>query len=296
METSTPKRRKVSSNTFTPRSGRGSSAAKVKTLTVSTPKEEIAVSPAKTNGIQYFSVSYKTTSSASTDRASSGLRRLGTNGTPSRRGSFYANRQVMPRSRSAISIEKRAPIKGSQTSPGPRFNTLHNQKPLVNGNSRQAVNEIDDHSSDDLAASLPDTNPEATPTKITPQVRKISQHETNVKAPPTSQSPVGLFEQDPSTSRRRHLEDTDEGEPTLPLTPAQLGLEAPSPPPSGLSNFSLSRRSKIKYRSSPLKPKDEMTGDLASSPIRTSRSLSVQIRSEPKRKLSPSRVYRERDL
>ncbi|KAI4098552.1 MAG: hypothetical protein L6R37_006430 [Teloschistes peruensis] len=144
-----------------------------------------------------------------------------------------------------------------------------------------------DHSSDDLAIPPPDTNQTTTPTKVTPQARKPSQHETNVKAPPNSQSPVGFFGQNPSTPKRRQLENTDDGEPTLPLTPAQLGLEAPSPPPSGLSKFSISRRSKIKYRSSPLKPKDEVTGDLASSPVRAPRSPSVQVRSKPKRELSP---------
>ncbi|KAI4202053.1 MAG: hypothetical protein LQ350_002842 [Teloschistes chrysophthalmus] len=287
METSTPKRRKIFSIPFTPRSSRDSSAAKLRTVTVSTPKEEIAVSPAKTNGIQYFSVSYRTTGSSSRDRASPGFRRSETNGTPSRKSKLHAKEKVMPGSRFAISTGKTTLIESSPTSREPRSKAMEIRKPSTCGNPQQAVNEMGDHSSDDLAIAPADANPTTTPSKTTHQAKKVSQHEPNLKAPPNWRSPVGSSEQPPHTPQRSHLEDTDDGEPTLPLTPAQLGLEAPSPPPSGLSNFSVSRRSKIKYRSSPLKPKDEETGDLASSPIRASRSPSVQARSEPKRKRSP---------
>ncbi|KAL9575980.1 MAG: hypothetical protein Q9212_007499 [Teloschistes hypoglaucus] len=282
METSTPKRRKISSIPFTPSSGIGSSAAKVKTVKVSTPKEEIAVSPAKTNGIQYFSVSYKTTSSASRDRISSGLQCIEANGTPSRRGKLNAKERVIPRSRFAVSTGKTALMEDSPTSREPGSKGMEIRKPSIRGSAQQAVDGMTDHSSDDLAISPADANSNTTPKKITPQARKVAQHETTVKAPLNSQSAITLSEAHPYTPKRRQLEDTNDGEPTLPLTPVQLGLEAPSPPPSGLSNFSVSRRSKIKYRSSPLKPKDEVTGDFASSPIHASRSPSVQVRKKLK--------------
>ncbi|KAI4238741.1 MAG: hypothetical protein LQ352_007845 [Teloschistes flavicans] len=270
METSTPKRRKISSSSFTASGGRDSSA-RSRTVTVSTPKEEIAVSPAKTNGIQYFSVSYKASSSASEIGASSSLGSPQTHGTPSQRAKSRARARLTPISKVTISKGKTLSTENSSMSRELGFDASDIREPSICGSPRQAANDIADDSLDDLAA---DTISTASPTRITADARIATPQEIDVKASHDSCNIVELSEQPPSTPKRHHLEDTDDGEPTLPSTPSQLGVEAPSPPPSGLSTGSSSRRSKFKYRSSPLKPKDEVTGDLSSSPIRASRSPS----------------------
>ncbi|KAL8701028.1 MAG: hypothetical protein Q9201_005130 [Fulgogasparrea decipioides] len=72
----------------------------------------------------------------------------------------------------------------------------------------------------------------------------------------------------PSTPTRREPDYTDDGEPRLPSTPTQLGLEPPPKPPSGLLSRSSSKRmkTKAKHRSSPLKLRECPPRKSAASP------------------------------
>lgn len=80
----------------------------------------------------------------------------------------------------------------------------------------------------------------------------------------------------PSKHSRHSPEYTDDGEPRLPSTPVQLGLEPPPQPPSGLSLSSSSRKYRSRLTSvptsSPLKPR---SADLTSSTPRSRSAIAI---------------------
>ena len=71
------------------------------------------------------------------------------------------------------------------------------------------------------------------------------------------------------TPSHHQLDVVDDGEPTLPLTPTQRGLEPPPEPPSGLASLTPSKRSRRNYRSSPLNSIPPSIRSASSTPFKT---------------------------
>ncbi|KAL8690421.1 MAG: hypothetical protein Q9218_004133 [Villophora microphyllina] len=227
MDSSTTKRRKTSSNSFTPISGRDPSV-KLRSVTVQTPKDGIAVSPAKTNSIKFFSVSYE----------------------PKLRSP--KNQNTSNRASPSLSAATTQTTK----SPGQAASTIqHTLQPTAFG----------DASDQHFRASSPDAGPLTG--NVAHNLRpRTTADSADVLATLDSQGPAAPPGQLPSTPSPRKPAHPNDGEPSLPSTPSQLGVEPPSAPPSGLKTNA--KRLKMSYRSSPLKSKAEITaGSPASSSI-----------------------------
>ena len=116
----------------------------------------------------------------------------------------------------------------------------------------------------DIRASPPPVSPEALDLIQEPVNGQLGQGLTEA---PVRQPLLHQIREGPSSPTARRIERDDDGEPRLPSTPSQLGLEPPPEPPKGLQSSSPSRRSKRRKRSalesSPLKPREEPFKELA---------------------------------
>ncbi|KAI4265099.1 MAG: hypothetical protein L6R35_007203 [Caloplaca aegaea] len=123
-----------------------------------------------------------------------------------------------------------------------------------------------------LSSGIPNDDstrePRASPPEaVTAAGQLNSTGESNVDLESLSKSPAANTNNDPQTpanTSRPSPEYSGEGEPRLPSTPTQLGLESPPKPPSGLRYSSgSSRKSRSLVRpaslSSPLKPRNRVS-------------------------------------
>ena len=153
-----------------------------------------------------------------------------------------------------------------------------------------AVDNGIEHQSQTHAESFPDYSKTAVPTSPRQEAQEHQEEAQNIVSDQLEHELQEIVVQSTLDSSLPQEEapgghDAESGEPELPPTPSQLGLEKPSVPPTGLLFSSPTRRARRKRttatKSSPLRPQETR-----SAPV-DSQAQDSQVRTDIERALSP---------